>query len=607
MIQQMRNNAAVIMWIVIVAFVATIVFAWGMDLTSRSRTKNVIGSVNGKEITINYFEKMVEQEREKQREQSGGVEMSPAQSRMVPRQVWETEVNRMLLKDLFVKMKIGSSPDQIYEFIKKNPPREVYSAPQFQTDSVFDTLKFIKFLNTPQVYENEGMQMLERYTQDFSIPMQTLRILLSFQSFPSPVEVEREYRMENEKVKFEYAKISISSFTIDSSDVPGAAVARYYKEHADSFNSDEQADLYFVKVPKISTANDEKITYNDVLEIRKKTNNNDSLFQEEAKLESDDDATAARGGDLGWINKGAMGPQFDSTVFSIPLNTVSMPIRTQSGFHLVLVESRATKDGKEQARARHILRKVAPSGETMDRLNAQADSLHRLVSSEGIKAVTKKAGDVSLDSTGFFRRGEVIPKVGYVSGVASFAFNHDVDDVSDIFENEDGYYITQLKQKLKKGLMPVDIVRDRIVRTLSDSVRLKKAEKHFEDVLKKVPDKNAVASLSAADPLITCGTTDTVSRMLFVPQVGYNNTVTAAAFALPDGKASGLITASGAVFIVKPLWHRHIDAVPVNSLDIATLRQKLESQAAERIYLDWYLDLKSRADVVDNIKQFYMD
>jgi hypothetical protein len=155
--------------------------------------------------------------------------------------------------------------------------------------------------------------------------------------------------------------------------------------------------------------------------------------------------------------------------------------------------------------------------------------------------------------------------------------------------------------------MPLDIVRDRIVRTLSDSVRLKKAQKYFEDVLTKVPDKNAVASLSAANQLITCGTTDTVSRMQFIPQVGYNNTITAAAFALPDGKVSGLITASGAVFIVKPLWHRHVDAVHVNSLDIATLRQKLESQAAERIYLDWYLGLKSRADVVDNIKQFYMD
>jgi len=607
MIQQMRNNAAIIMWIVIVAFVATIVFAWGMDLTSRSRTKNIIGRVNGKEITINYFEKMVEQEREKQREQSGGAEMSPSQSRMVPRQVWETEVNRLLLKDLFAKMKIGSSSDQIYEFIKKNPPREVYSAPQFQTDSMFDTSKFIKFLNTPQVYENEGMQMLEQYTRDFSIPMQTLRILLSFQSFLSPVEVEREYRVENEKVKFEYAKINLSSFSVDSSDVPGAAIAGYYKEHADSFKSDEQADLYFVKVPKISTANDEKITYNDVLEIRKKTNNNDSLFQEEAKLESDDDATAAHGGDLGWITKGAKGPQFDSAVFSIPLNTVSMPIRTPSGFHLIFVENRSIKDGKEQAKARQILRKVAPSGETMDRLNAQADSLHRLISSEGIKSVMKKSNGISVDSTGFFKRGEVIPKIGYVSGVGSFAFNHEVDDVSDIFENEDGFYIVQIKQKLKKGLMPLDLVRDRIVQTLSDSIRLKKARRYFEDVLNKNVDKSAITSLSTKDPLITCGTTDTVSRMQFIPQVGYNNTVVATTFALPDGKVSGPITASGAIFIVKPLWHKRLDAIPANSPEIAALRQKMESQAAEKIYLDWYLDLKSRADVVDNLKQFYMD
>ena len=182
-----------------------------------------------------------------------------------------------------------------------------------------------------------------------------------------------------------------------------------------------------------------------------------------------------------------------------------------------------------------------------------------------------------------------------------------MDDVSDIFENEDGFYIVQIKQKLKKGLMPLDIVRDRIVQTLSDSVRLKKAHRYFEDVLKKNVDKSAIASLSAKDPLITCGTTDTVSRMQFIPQVGYNNTVAAAAFALPEGKVSGLITASGAIFIVKPLWHKRLDAIPANSPEIAALRQKMESQAAEKIYLDWYLDLKSRADVVDNLKQFYMD
>jgi parvulin-like peptidyl-prolyl isomerase len=606
MIQQMRNNAAIIMWVVIIAFVATIVFAWGMDLTSRSRTKNIIGKVNGKEITINYFEKMVESEREKQHEQSGGAEMSPYQSRMVPKQVWETEVNRMLLKDVFAQMKLGASSDQIYEFIKKNPPREVYSAPQFQTDSMFDTSKFIKFLNTPQVFENEGMQMLEHYTQDFSIPMQTLRILLSFQADPSPEEVAYEYRAENEKVKFEYAKLSASSFKVDSSDVPGAMVAAYYKEHADSFKSDEQADLYFVKVAKISTPADEKITLNDVSEIRKRIGNSDSLFQEEAKLESDDDATAAHGGDLGWVTKGAMTPQFDSTVFSLPLNTVSMPVRTPMGYELAIVERKEIKDGKEQAKVRHILRKVAPSSETMDRLNAQADSLHKLITADGIKAIAKKTAAL-VDSTGRFKRGEVIPKIGYVSGVASFAFNHEIDDVSDIFENEDGYYIVQVKQKLKAGLMPLDVVKDKIFTVLADSIRLVKARNYFDDVLKKAPDKNAVASLSAVDPLLTCGTTDSVSRMQFVPQVGYNNTVVAAAFALADGKVSDPIAASGAIFVVKPLWHRRIDSVPANSLEISGLRQKLEQQASEKTYFDWYLNIKSKADIVDNVKQFYMD
>jgi hypothetical protein len=55
MIKHMRENAATIMWIVIITFVATIVFAWGMDLTGNTKQKNIVGKVNGKEITINYF------------------------------------------------------------------------------------------------------------------------------------------------------------------------------------------------------------------------------------------------------------------------------------------------------------------------------------------------------------------------------------------------------------------------------------------------------------------------------------------------------------------------------------------------------------------------
>jgi peptidyl-prolyl cis-trans isomerase D len=607
MIQQMRDNAATIMWIVIIAFVATIVFAWGMDLTGRTRTRNVVGKVNGKEIPINYFEKKVEQERQQERERSGGADIPPYQNRMIPNQVLETEVSRILLAEAFEKMQLGASSEELFQYIKRNPPQEVYRIPQFQTDSVFDTSKYIQFLNDPRAYENEGMRMLEQYTREMLIPMQTLRILLSFQGFPSQAEVAYQYRAETEKAVFEYAKLNPSSLPFDSAELPGTLVERYYTEHPDSFYSEEQADLYFVKVPKIATVNDEKLIYNELLEVRKKINTNDSLFKEEAKIESDDEGSAGRGGDLGWISKGTMVPQFDSAAFTAPLNEVSLPIRTQFGFHLLFVEKREKKDNKVQAKVLHLLRKISPSSETMDRLNAQADTLHKLISADGIKALVNKQVGVSVDSTGLFKRGDQMPKVGYVSGASSFAFNHEVDDISDIFENEDGYYIFQIKRKLKKGLQPLAVVRDKIVGTLTDSLRLQKAEKRFEDDLKKMADKTDIVSLSKIDPLITTGKTDTVLRAQFIPQVGYNNQAAAAAFALKDGKISGVIRTKEALFVVKPLWHRLLETIPWTGNEIAGLRQKMESEAGQKMYVDWYLGLKTRAKIVDNVNQFYMD
>jgi hypothetical protein len=334
----MRKNAAVIMWIVIVAFVATIVFAWGMDLSSHNRVKDSIGKVNGKDIALKYFEKMVSMEREKQREQYQGAEVPAAQSRMIPRQVWENEVSRILLKDVFTRMQIGSSPDEIFEYIKRNPPPEVYQAKQFQTDSIFDTTKFIAFLNNPAIYENEGMQSLEKYTKDFLVPMQTLRFLVSLQEFPTPSEIAYEYRQGHEKAVFEYAAVSGRKFQPDP--VTDAMVSAYYEAHQDSFATDEQSDLYYVKIPKIATAADDRATNQEMITLRNKINNNDSNFAEEARLESDDEGSGARGGDLGWISKGTMVPEFDAVAFGLAPNTVSMPVKSRYGYHLILVEGR---------------------------------------------------------------------------------------------------------------------------------------------------------------------------------------------------------------------------------------------------------------------------
>lgn len=47
-----------------------------------------------------------------------------------------------------------------------------------------------------------------------------------------------------------------------------------------------------------------------------------------------------RGGDLGRFGRGQMVREFDTVVFSAPINEVQGPVRTQFGYHLIEVTSR---------------------------------------------------------------------------------------------------------------------------------------------------------------------------------------------------------------------------------------------------------------------------
>jgi peptidyl-prolyl cis-trans isomerase C len=66
-------------------------------------------------------------------------------------------------------------------------------------------------------------------------------------------------------------------------------------------------------------------------------------FEDMAKAESDDTGNAPQGGDLGSFPKGRMVPQFDQAAFAAEIGKVTEPVKTQFGYHLILVESHTNK------------------------------------------------------------------------------------------------------------------------------------------------------------------------------------------------------------------------------------------------------------------------
>ncbi len=76
-------------------------------------------------------------------------------------------------------------------------------------------------------------------------------------------------------------------------------------------------------------------------------------FGELARAHSEDTASAANQGNLGWVNPGDLVAEFEKVMDSLPVNQVSTPFKTPFGWHILQVQERRQQDsGSETLRSR---------------------------------------------------------------------------------------------------------------------------------------------------------------------------------------------------------------------------------------------------------------
>ncbi|MEG0258787.1 MAG: peptidylprolyl isomerase [Lysinibacillus sp.] len=119
-----------------------------------------------------------------------------------------------------------------------------------------------------------------------------------------------------------------------------------------------------------------------------------AAFADVAKEYSTDPGSAEKGGELGWFSVGKMVDEFNDASYALELNTLSEPVQSQMGFHVIEVtEKRDVKDIKSYEKEEDNIRQLM-----VDKLNVsqQAPALVQEIVSKMVKKADFKTSDKLL-------------------------------------------------------------------------------------------------------------------------------------------------------------------------------------------------------------------
>ncbi len=141
-----------------------------------------------------------------------------------------------------------------------------------------------------------------------------------------------------------------------------------------------------------------------LIEIRRKIVNGEATFAQMAS-EYGMDATAQRGGDLGFYKRGELDPTFEATAMKMKAGDISTVFESQFGFHILqLVERRGN-----EYNSRHIVIMPQPSQEDKNKTIRFLDSLKIEIEAENIsfdKAAVEYSDEKNASSSGGYMMGK---------------------------------------------------------------------------------------------------------------------------------------------------------------------------------------------------------
>lgn len=642
MLKLMRDSFHHLKWIllaIVAAFIIGFVYVdmglGGANQTKQQDTRAYAARVNGETISFREYERALyysEKNYEQMYRQPLSQEMIEGMG--LPKQVLDSLVDQHLLLQQAARLHLTATPREVRAKILQIPVLNQggqFVGEEAYTRYVTGSLGFM----SPSEFEEE----LGR-----EITLTKMESALSNSLVISPKAAEAEYRRVSENARIKYALLPISRVAATVTVTP-AEVDQYYQQNQAKYTHAEQRAVKYL-VADISRIRSQMVPADAELQKRYDTSKEDykrppsahilhilikvdpkakpaddaaakakaeaivkqlragADFAALAKASSQDASSAANGGDMSYVDQGRTVAAFDQAAFSVPLNTISDPIRTaEFGYHIIKVLDRRPAGYRSFEEVKPQIASQVSDQAAKDRARDAVTAIAARIREAKPKTpeeFSRFATDiVSSNDTLWFGKSDSLPGIGNNPALTSWAFNAKEGDVSDVMGTQRGPAIAYLYSIRKAGVTAEAEIRAKVE---ADARNAKARDVAKQELAKSLPAANVdeVAKKLGVNTLEA-----SVTRQGFISGFsGDTAPLVDAAMAAHVGELKGPIVLNEGAVVFQVLEQKKVDQkeADLNKASYAEMMRQQEARSLRTVLLQ-RLRKDAKVDVNQNLIQ----
>lgn len=608
----MRNRMHIFLWAILILFLLSISIGGLVgganiidQLFGRVDPSTAIGVINGQKISPDDFSRAVSGRLEQVR--ASGREITDRDFDQARKQVWDDYIREILISQSIEELEISTTNQEVLFHLQNIPPPFLISDPTFQTNGEFDQAKYEQAINNPS--GNEWTQ-IEQFMKDTYIPNIKLQEMVNADLIITDEDVWESYIKQHVNYTIDGVHITTNAVKDEVEEPTEEELFNEYTEKIDDFYREEMRNLEVVSWEKKPSSDDSIRVLDECQEIINQLNNG-SDFSELANTYTQDPGNqvspdSGRGGDLGWFGKGQMVKPFEEAAFVAKAGDVVGPVLSRFGYHIIKVNDRRNENDEKEINASHILLKIEMGPNTNDALKRKSTLFSYDASDPEIgfpaaldsHQVTTKSVTKILDET------TALQNFGAFRQAVRFAYNSEVNDVSDPMQNDQYFIVAKLDSVLPKGTKSFEEVQNQIKNSINQERQFAQAKKFADELREELRKGSTFQQLKDNFENIDLITGDTKLLIRSFQSLGKSNYFVGALAIANKGDIVGPLKTPRGYGIVNI-----VDISPIDSSDFEMKRDviydKLSNQKRNANFQSWYQDLLDEAKIIDNRKYYF--